>query len=344
MCSLRPVRDAPGRCRLARVAHLRPSQQARRRTPPDGDRQRTSRERRHPDDDVPLGYAVDLGLPQEALGTPFAQDPEIKVESAWVGDGPRPMAVVAERRGPAVRVRGDDGAWVQRPATVAATDSLLTELVDPVGAPEVLLVREALRSWRFYDHLRTDADAPARRAHVGTRTPVLAGDGHDLASAIATIRLAGGGAELDEHVDRAFPGASVEVFPEADGRFSLAMSQPGMLRPLGAAELSDGTLRFLLWTAALLTPRPPALMVLNEPETSLHPDVVPALARLIASAAARTQVVVVSHARGLVDAVVADPAAPADTRRVELVKDLGETLVAGREGPLDQPLWHWPSR
>ena len=60
------------------------------------------------------------------------------------------------------------------------------------------------------------------------------------------------------------------------------MSQPGLLRPLKAAELSDGTLRYLLWIAALLSPRPPELLVLNEPETSLHPDLLPALARLIA--------------------------------------------------------------
>jgi predicted ATPase len=65
------------------------------------------------------------------------------------------------------------------------------------------------------------------------------------------------------------------------------LRQHGLLRPLSASELSDGTLRFLLWTAALLTPRPPELMVLNEPETSLHPDFLPALARLIAFASGR---------------------------------------------------------
>ena len=81
-----------------------------------------------------------------------------------------------------------------------------------------------------------------------------------------------------------------------NGRFEVQLNQHGLLRSLGAAELSDGTLRFLLWTAALLTPRPPELMVLNEPETSLHPDLLPALARLIALAATRTQIVVVSHA------------------------------------------------
>jgi predicted ATPase len=81
------------------------------------------------------------------------------------------------------------------------------------------------------------------------------------------------------------------------------MAQHGLLRPLTAAELSDGTLRYLLWIAALLTPRPPALMVLNEPETSLHPDLLPALARLIAQASEHTQVVVVTHAPPLITAL-----------------------------------------
>ncbi|QGQ20694.1 AAA family ATPase [Cellulomonas sp. JZ18] len=298
---------------------------------------------RLPDDDVAFGYAVDVGLPQLDQQSPFVRDPEVKVETVWVGDAPRPRDVVAERRGPSVRARDADDDWVQVPLQPGPTESLLTELVDPLGAPQVLLVRERLRAWRFYDHVRTDADAPARRGSVLTRTPVLAADGHDLAGALATIRYLGGGAELDDVVDRAFPGAVVGV-GGTDAQATVTMTQPGLLRPLTAAELSDGTLRFVLWAAALLTPRPPALMVVNEPETSLHPDLLPALAHLLAAAARRTQVVVVSHARALVDALVADPDVPADTRHVVLEKDLGETVVAGREGPLDQPAWHWPGR
>src|ERR1700682_5528118 len=56
------------------------------------------------------------------------------------------------------------------------------------------------------------------------------------------------------------------------GRFEVKLQQHGLLRPLSAAELSDGTLRFLLWTAALLTPPPPRLIVLHGPETSITPD------------------------------------------------------------------------
>src|SRR5439155_4043376 len=109
-----------------------------------------------------------------------------------------------------------------------------------------------------------DADAPARASHIGTRTPVLASDGADLAAALQTVREIGDAAALDKAVDAAFPGGRVAVAGAA-GRFELEFHQHGLLRPLGGAELSDGTLRYLLWVAALLTPRPPDLLVLNEP-------------------------------------------------------------------------------
>ena len=80
-----------------------------------------------------------------------------------------------------------------------------------------------------------------------------------------------GGRELDRAVADAFDGAILDVTVDG-GRFDVALHQPGMLRPLAGAELSDGTLRYLLLVAALLTPDPPPLMVLNEPETSLHPE------------------------------------------------------------------------
>jgi predicted ATPase len=123
----------------------------------------------------------------------------------------------------------------------------------------------------------------------------------------------------------------------ADGRFDLEMEQHGLLRPLKAAELSDGTLRYLLWVAALLTPRPPGLLVLNEPETSLHPDLLPALSRLIAQASERSQVIVVSHAPALVDALQALPSCHSTT----LEKQFGQT---GAAGEVESPAWHWPSR
>ena len=114
-----------------------------------------------------------------------------------------------------------------------------------------------------------------------------------------------------------------------------------MLRPLTAAELSDGTLRYLLWVAALLTPRPAELMVLNEPEASLHPDLLPALAGLIARACERSQLVVVTHSAALA-ASLADNLGD-DLSLLRLTKSDGQTAIFG-QGLLDEPAWHWPSR
>lgn len=294
-----------------------------------------------------LGYAIDLGLPPPTTGptgSAFTLDPQIKRECVWAGPTLRPAALLADRHHGIVRVRDRDGRWEEAPQGLRHVDSMLSEASDPVRAPELMALRDRIRSWRFYDHFRTDADAPARHPRLGTFTPVLGHDGSDLAAALQSIREAGDGHALDRAIDAAFPGAGLEVVFDA-GRFDLAFRQPGLLRPLSGTELSEGTLRYLLWAAALLTPRPPELLVLNEPETSLHPDVLPGLAGLIVAAAERTQIVTVTHSRPLVMALTtatADADRPAQV--LELVKDeFGRTLVRGQDR-FDRPPWKWPAR
>lgn len=283
-----------------------------------------------------IGYAIDLGLPSQPPAG-FDHDPEIKLETVWGAPKLRPASLLAERRGPHVRLRGDDGEWRTIGKHLSTFESMLSTMSDPERAPELLELREEVRSWRFYDHFRADSDAPARQSQIGTLTPVLAHDGRDLAAALQTIRAIGDVPALNEAVEDAFPGARVRV--EVGDRFTLMFEQHGLLRPLSAAELSDGTLRYLLWIAALLTPRPPSLMILNEPETSLHPDLLPALARLIEKASQRTQVWVVSHASRMIAALREAKSCNAIT----LTKELGETAIEG-QGILDAPSWKWPER
>ena len=133
------------------------------------------------------GYAIDLGLPLPDETTMFGRDPEIKVESVWTGERLARANEFARRDRASVRIRDDAGAWRRVAGELAPQDSMMTTCADPDGAPELLQLRETMRGWRFYDHLRTDPDAPARRPQVGTFTPVLSGDGADLAAAIQTI-------------------------------------------------------------------------------------------------------------------------------------------------------------
>ncbi|MGF6759111.1 AAA family ATPase [Paraburkholderia sp. GAS42] len=284
-----------------------------------------------------FGYAIDLGLPIPGQ-TQFSLDPVIKRECIWGGPVLRPSALLVDRHGATIRTRDDDGEWQTLPQTVASFDSMMTEFADPRSAPEMLAVREQIRSWRFYDHFRTDVESPVRLPQIGTHTPVLGDDGADLAAALQTIREIGDAAALDRSIDDAFPGSRITI-THHDGRFEVTMHQQGLLRPLKGAELSDGTLRYLLLVAALLTPRPPALLVLNEPETSLHPDLLPALGRLIARASAHSQVLVVSHAARLIASLERE----AGSQSIVLDKQLGATRIAG-EDDLDLPAWKWPAR
>ncbi len=285
----------------------------------------------------PFSYAIDLGLPHPGTSR-FVLDPVIKRECIWSGPVLRPSALLVDRQGAALRTRDENGDWQTVPQPVASFDSMMTEFADPRTAPEMIAVREQIRSWRFYDHFRTDVDAPARTPQIGTHTPVLSDDGVDLAAALQTIREIGDPAALDAAIDDAFPGSRLEVATQ-DGRFEVLMQQHGLLRPLKGAELSDGTLRYLLLVAALLTPRPPALLVLNEPETSLHPDLLPALARLITRAAAHSQVLVVSHAARLIAALEREDA----SESIVLEKHFGATRLADAEERAIPP-WKWPSR
>ncbi len=285
-----------------------------------------------------FGYLVDLGLPQPTgLPTAFHRDPQLKRELIFSGPVMRPATVSVRRRRGSVQVR-DGRSWTDVTDGLAPYRSVLGEYADRHLAPEVFAVRSAIRSWRFYDGFRVDAEAPARRPQVGTRTPVLSGDGSDLGAAVQTI-LENGFGDLERTIADAFDGGVPQVLI-ADGLFDVAIAQPGMLRPLRAAELSDGTLRYLLLATALLTVEPPPLMVLNEPETSLHPSLIPPLARLIRQAALRSQIVVVSHSRGLLEAIRAEGDLLGE---VVLAKNLGETVIEG-QGMLTRPSWEWGSR
>src|SRR5499433_521774 len=157
-----------------------------------------------------LGYLIDLGLPRPSISA-FSLDPEIKRECIWHGPIARPAAILVDRQGPVVRIRTADGNWNVVNKNLASFDSMMTHVADPRNAPETLILRESIRAWRFYDHFRTDADAPARLSHIGTRTPILGNDGADLAAAIKTILEIGDAEALVAAVSDAFPQSELTI-------------------------------------------------------------------------------------------------------------------------------------
>ena len=66
-------------------------------------------------------------------------------------------------------------------------------------------------------------------------------------------------------------------------------------------HLSDGSIRFICLTVALLQPNPPATLLIDEPEIGLHPEAIRILAELIQSASKHTQVIIATHSPLLLD-------------------------------------------
>lgn len=270
-------------------------------------------------------YSIEIGLPapiDEAALT--ATEPMVKAEEL-VHRLHGKSVTLMKRQGPSAWLRDEHGRRQSYEEALIPSETALSGFRDQGRFTEMDLVRRALLDWRFYHDFRTDKASPIRQPALAITTPTLASDGHDLAAALATVlEIRGEAPEIEAAIEDAFPGAAL-VTEFGKGTVMIGLKFPDLPRPLGAHELSDGTLHFLCLVAALSGYRLPAFIALNEPETSLHPDLTLPLARLIARAAERTQVWVVTHSEALATALE-DEAGVAP--RV-VVKQQGATWIEG---------------
>ncbi len=271
-----------------------------------------------------FGYELQVGLPslnEHALGTMFTLDPRVKEEYIWPSETKR-RVLMLKRDEPSAWLRNAEGSMVTYPFQISKQESVLSQIIDPHLYPEISAVRHQILSWRFYHHFRTDIESPLRQPQIGVYTPVLNHDGSDVAAALETILEIGDGDALRQTVAEAFGGATL-LIEAMDTLFSMRLQIPGLLRPLQAREFSDGQLRFLCLCAVLFSPCPPSLLALNEPETSLHPDILDALAHLIVRASKNTQLWITTHSEPLADRIEQHSSVP----RVRLRMAEGETQV-----------------
>jgi len=106
---------------------------------------------------------------------------------------------------------------------------------------------------------------------------------------------------IEDALRAAFPRFDRLDFPPiAAGTLALAWRERGFSKPLYMHQLSEGTLRFL-WLATLLqSPGLTAVTLLDEPDVSLHPELLSLLADLLREASGRTQLVVATHSDRLI--------------------------------------------
>ncbi len=270
-------------------------------------------------------YDLEIGLPQVAGHSAFGADPQIKSEVVSIRENNKKILIL-DRGKHSCSVRNSSGEKETYRLALYDGESALSQIVDSKRFPILDDVRRKLRKWRFYHGFRSDLHSPLRYPQPGIRTFVMAADGLDVAAALQTIIENGDDHGLQNAVSDAFPGAVLGTSSPGGG-FEITLKIPGMLRPLRAKELSDGQLRYLCLVAALMSPTPAPLIALNEPETSLHEDLLSPLARLCALTASQTQLWITTHsqkfATELSELISVTP--------IALEKVDGETVRAGRD-------------
>lgn len=269
-------------------------------------------------------YRVEIGVPPP-VSAAFGNEPHVKEEELSVALGTRRVTVLLRDR-ECTRLAGPNGRLMPYEGEILPTETAAGLLADEGRSPEIALFRRTVGRWRFYHGFRTDRDSPLRQPALAATAPTLAEDGGNLAAVLATLaHIRQDRTDLDTAIREALQGATLvipEPFTEATFEFRLPEFPD---RPFLPRELSDGQLRFLALCGALLAYRLPPLIALNEPETSLHPAMLPPLAKLIASAADRTQIWIVTHS----DSLAAEVAALTGARPRRVVKRDGQTHIAG---------------
>ena len=178
--------------------------------------------------------------------------------------------------------------------------------------------RRKLASSTFYHVLNVEPRSPVRLPQPMRPASLPGKDGEDLVSCLFYLREADRERfeAVEDSLRAAFPAFERLDFPPvAAGTLAMTWRDKNLSKPLYMHQLSEGMLRFL-WLATLLaSPGLTALTLLDEPEVSLHPELLSLLAGLLREAANRTQLVVATHSDRLVrflkpaEVVVIDSAA-----------------------------------
>ena len=168
-------------------------------------------------------------------------------------------------------------------------------------------LQKDLSNWFIYQHVSVDYNAPIRRSPVSRLEQRVSSDGQNLINVIHTLYTSNRKFEQDinEAMFAAF-GIDYDKFifpPDAgDQRVQMRLRWKTLSRDQSTADLSDGTLRFLFLITVLAAPNPPPLIAIDEPETGLHPSMLPIIAEFAVEASRRTQVIFTTHSDQFLDA------------------------------------------
>ncbi len=243
----------------------------------------------------PLGFGTGFRIEREVLRgySQATKDPEFKY---------------LERDEKSAVLFNSDGERIgASPEQVDTAQTILSQTSKLLSTPEISFFHKQLESWRIYHALNVDQDSPARRAVITRRERILAHDGQNLPSVLHTLYTSN--KDFKTRINNAMRAAfghefeGLEFTPAEDQRVQMRVQWRSFKTPHSAANLSDGTLRFLMLLAILVNDSRGGVLAIDEPETGLHPSMLPIIAELAAEASRTSQIIFSTHSPEFLTAI-----------------------------------------
>lgn len=190
------------------------------------------------------------------------------------------------------------------PGWINPQQSILSQRKDPYLYPEISYLGHQFANICLY-----------RESHIGkylelrnlqkTDLPEhpLLEDGSNLGLFLNHLQYQLGSIKILEKLRKFYDIAEEIIVKISGGTVQTYIREEGLIQPIPATRLSDGTLRYLFLIALLLDPTPPPLICIEEPEIGLHPDILPIIAEMLVEASQRTQLIITTHSDALVSAI-----------------------------------------
>ena len=213
-----------------------------------------------------------------------------------------------ERRGLSGKVFDESQKVLVAPEeSFSEEETLLSLAAGPFAANRhIPPFRAQLAGWSVYHDLHVNQDAVIRQPAIARSEKRVDPDGQNLIPVLHTLYT--GDRDFKKDIDLAMRAAFGDDYdelvfpPAADQRIQLRVRWKSLRREQSAADLSDGTLRFLFLLTVLASPSPAPVIAIDEPETGLHPSMLPIVAEYAVDAAEHVQVILTTHSPQFLDA------------------------------------------
>lgn len=248
-----------------------------------------------------------LELVRLGAGSSYKVETERLTHSGKHRSTPGPFKFLERSANKAIIFNGNEDTFDTPADYVSDTESLLSIAAGPFSInPFIPVFQRELASFAIYHDLDTRPEATIRQSAIARFEKRVDPDGHNLVSVLHTLYT--GDRDFKNDIHTAMQAAFGDDFeelvfpPAADQRIQLRIRWKSLKREQSAAELSDGTLRFLFLLCVLASPSLAPVIAIDEPETGLHPAMLPLVAEYAVEASRRAQIIFTTHSPQFLDA------------------------------------------